>query len=90
VIGNNYGLPSGTSRMFLTFYGPPGLLTSTRNGEPVALAPLTEAGWLAYGLDEEIGPGEHVDYRLEFQLANADDPDDEPVVWWQPLADRQP
>jgi hypothetical protein len=90
VIGNNYGLPSGTSRMFLTFYGPAGLTTSTRNGEPVALAPLTEAGWFAYGLNEEIGPGEQVDYRLEFQLPNADDTIDESVVWWQPLADRRP
>ena len=26
VIGNNYGLPFGTSKMFLTFYGPPALL----------------------------------------------------------------
>jgi hypothetical protein len=90
VIGNNYGLPFGTSRMFLTFYGPPGLVSSSRDGEPVALAPQTEAGWFAYGLNEEIGPGEQIQYRLEFQLPNADDIADDPVVWWQPLADRRP
>jgi hypothetical protein len=90
VIGNNYGLPLGTSRMFVTFYGPPGLLTATRNGETVALAPQAEAGWLAYGLNDEIGPGEQVEYRLEFVLEPADGIVQGPVVWWQPLADRRP
>ena len=89
VIGNNYGLPTGTSRMFLTFYGPPALLAATRNGAPMALAPQTEAGWVGYGLNEEIGPGESVEYRLEFQLEPADEEVQEPVIWWQPLADRR-
>lgn len=90
VIGNNYGLPPGTSRMFLTFYGPSGLLEATRNGVQMGVAPQTEAGWFGYGLNEGIGPGESVDYRLEFQLEPADDDREDPVVWWQPLADRRP
>ena len=90
VIGNNYGLPSGTSRMVLTFYGPPALVAATRNGAPMSLAPQTEAGWIGYGLNEVLGPGASVDFRLEFQLEPADDGLHVPVVWWQPLADRRP
>ena len=90
VIGNNYGSPPGTSRMFLTFYGPTGLMEVTRNGAPVGVAPQTEAGWVGYGLNEQISSGERVDFRLEFRLESADDDREEPIVWWQPLADRRP
>jgi hypothetical protein len=92
VIGNNYGLPSGTSRLFVTFYGPPSLLAATRNGEPIDATPGAEGGWIGYGHDETLGPGETVEYRLEFQLepaaagtvpapadAASDDPVDDPA-----------
>ena len=52
--------------MFLMFYGPTGLMEVTRNGVPVVVAPQTEAGWVGYGLNEQISSGESVDFRLEF------------------------
>jgi hypothetical protein len=99
VIGNNYGLAPGTSRLFVTFYGPPTLVEATRNGEPFDATPMSEAGWIGYGHDETLGPGATVDYHLEFQVepvapasAGGDlaDLDAGPVVWWQPLSDRNP
>jgi hypothetical protein len=92
VIGNSFGLPDGTNRMFLTFYGPLGLLEATRDGEPTTLTPMTEAGWIAYGLEDEIPPGEVVTYHLEFELpaieGGAAAPEG-PVLWHQPLARRE-
>ena len=94
VIGNGFGLPEGTSRLWLSFYGPPGLETVTRNGEEVAVSPNPEAGWLAYSVNDVIGPGGSVDYHLEFALQPAlepaDEPSGEPTEWWQPLARRDP
>ena len=55
VIGNSVGLPTGSSMLLVTFYGPPfsGRRTGERRG--LALAPLTEAGWI--GLRHGRRPG---------------------------------
>lgn len=101
VIGNNYGLPSGTSRLYVTFYGPPGLMVVTRNGEPFNASPMSEAGWIAYGANDALASGETVEYHLEFQLepavpaesaalSGAPNTVGDLVVWWQPLAQRGP
>lgn len=98
VIGNNYGLPYGTNRMYLTFYGPPGLIVATRDGESIDLTPMSEAGWIGYGIDDVIASGETVEFHLEFQLEPTDraaasgssNAPGEPVIWWQPLAERRP
>jgi hypothetical protein len=91
VIGNDYGFPSGTSILWINFFGPPELLSATRNAEEIELSRSTEAGWTAYEHDELLGPGETVMFRLEFALRPAAASDEaEPVLWSQPLADRDP
>ncbi len=96
VIGNAFGLPDGSSRMYVTFYGPPGLETVTRNGEPIAVASATEAGWSAYGFYDVLAAGETVRYHVEFSDVVATESgsmstfgSEDPVVWWQPLARRE-
>jgi hypothetical protein len=89
VIGNDYGFPSGTSILWINFFGPPGLTSATRNEKEIELARSTEAGWIAYEHHEMLGPGGTVTFRLEFALAApSTDAVAEPVLWSQPLADR--
>ena len=89
VIGNDYGFPSGTSILWINFFGPSGLTSSTRNGESVEFAQSSEAGWTAYEQEETLGPGDTVTFRLEFALRSGSaGADAAPVVWAQPLADR--
>jgi hypothetical protein len=90
VIGNDYGLPSGTSYLWVNFFGPDGLAAATRNGEPVELEQSTEVGWHAYERYEALTSGQSVTYQLEFTLGPASDDEDAPVIWTQPLADRTP
>jgi hypothetical protein len=90
VIGNLVGLPSGSSRLIVSFYGPPTLTSATRNGEPRALESFTEAGWTGLADLVDLDPGESVTYQLVFDLppAAGDADDREPVTWEQPLANR--
>ena len=88
VIGNNYGEPTGSNLAFLTFYGPPTLDVATRDGEPINVTPQPEAGWIGYGYDDVLEPGETVRYHLEFVLEPVSESGGTPVVWWQPLAQR--
>lgn len=88
VIGNGFGGPVGSSGLIVSFYGPPGLDTVTKDGRPVAVSLLPEAGWFAYGTDVVLPSGGSVDYRLEFDLQPTDSGSGEPVEWVQPLADR--
>jgi hypothetical protein len=88
VIGNSVGLPNGSSNLNVTFYGPPSLEAARENGEETVLAPLAEAGWIAYGTEVVLGPGESVRYRLEFALPPDADADTSPIEWVQPLAGR--
>jgi len=87
VIGNNYDLPSGSSWLIVNFFGPPTLQVVTRDGEDIAVGTQPEAGWMGYATDVVIGPGESVEYHLEFDLP-AGDGGEVPVEWMQPLADR--
>lgn len=90
VIGNDYGFPSGTSRLWVNFFGTGGIGSATRNGEPMDLTQSSEAGWQAYERYEVLAPGASVSFRLEFELGPALDGVDEPVVWTQPLSMRTP
>ncbi len=87
VIGNNYDLPNGSSWLIVNFFGPPTLQVATLDGEVIAVGTQPEAGWMGYATDVIIGPGESVDYHLEFDLPAGDD-GEMPVEWVQPLADR--
>jgi hypothetical protein len=88
VIGNAYGLPEGTNRMLVSFYGPSGLRGVLRDGEPVEVDTFPEAGWMAHSRTDNLAPGDSVTYRVEFELGPPSDGIDEPVLWEQPLADR--
>ena len=90
VIGNGFGLPVGSSSLFVSFYGPPSLDVVTRNGEPIGVTPLSEAGWMAYGTDVMLLSGESVTYHLEFVLPPAGEGTGELAQWLQPLAKREP
>ena len=48
VIGNPIDLPTGTSRLIVTFYGPPVAREISLDGDPLSVEPLTEAGWSGY------------------------------------------
>ncbi len=86
VIGNSFGLPEGTSRPLVTFYGPPGLLSAERDGEPIELLEFDEAGWSGYRRHVAIGPGESTTFRLEFPYEVTIDGEFEPALYLQPLA----
>jgi hypothetical protein len=95
VIGNSFDLPQGSSRLYVTFYGPPGLEMITRNGEPLEVSTATEAGWSAYGIYDVLGSGETAQYHLEFaDLQPAEsgrvnaERSENLTQWSQPLAQR--
>ncbi len=90
VIGNAVGLPSGTSRLLVTFYGPSQLRSLTRDGEPVGIAVGTEAGWSTYQRVVDLAPGETARYEVRFELPASDDVPAEarPITFEQPLAAR--
>jgi hypothetical protein len=89
VISNSLGLPNGTSRLFVTFYGPSTLDLVTMDGEPVATEPGTEAGWSTYSLFVTLPSGATSTFVLEFSLdGTANTGPQQPVLFEQPLADR--
>ena len=88
VIGNDYGYPTGTSWLWVNFFGLDSLITATRDGERFELAQTAEAGWRVYEHYEVLAPGATVTYRLEFELAT--NSNGEPVVWTQPLVRPAP
>lgn len=88
VTGNAVGLPTGWSRLFVTFYGPPGLDVVQQDGEDIAVSSLQEAGWLAYGTYVDIGPGATTRFHLEFDVSSNEAPENSPTVFTQPLATR--
>ena len=89
VLGNSYGLPDGTSRMLVTMYGPSTLRSLLVDGEAVEYDVAPEAGWTGYSHTVDVGPGATVRFRVEFELGAPIDEVDEPVIWEQPLADRE-
>lgn len=85
VIGNELDLPSGVNRMLVTFYGPPGLRSATRDGGTIGLEAGEEAGWHAASTFIEIEPGEETTIRLVYQLNEAVSDLEQLVTWTQPL-----
>jgi len=89
VIGNSVGLPEGSSRLIVAFYGPAGLTTAVRDGEPVSLSSEQESGWFRYGSFVDLAPGGSTTYTLRFDLGGDPAPGDvDPVLFEQPLAAR--
>lgn len=84
VIGNRVGLPSGTSRLFVSFYSPLALAGVTLDGQPTGLAVGEELGWNVYSGYVDIPAGGTVAFEL--QLAGTVANPDELVTWTQPMA----
>jgi hypothetical protein len=84
VIGNDVGLPPGTSRLYVSAYSSLDLAEATVDGEPVTLERESEAGWNVYSQFVEIPPGGTV--TLVFALDGVVAKPGEVVTWQQPLA----
>ena len=83
VIGNLVGLPEGTSRLYVSFYSPLGLIGATLDGQPTELSAGEEEGWNVYAQFVDIPPGESVTFDVQLAGTLADP--DELVTWVQPL-----
>ena len=83
VIGNLVGLPSGTSRLYVSFYSPLGLTGATLDGEATGLTVGEEEGWNVYARFVDIPPGESVTFDV--QLAGSVADPTKVVTWVQPL-----
>jgi hypothetical protein len=84
VIGNDLGLPPGTSRLAVDVHTPLSLVRATLDGAPVDLAAGADLGWNVYSTDVDIPPGGTVTLLVE--LEGRVDPG-EPVTWEQPLVE---
>ena len=84
VIGNNVGLPDGTSRLSVSAYSSLVLAAATVDGAPLGVESGTEAGWNVYSGLVDIPAGEVV--TLEFQLDGVVARPGDVVSWQQPLA----
>ena len=84
VTGNRIGAPTGTSRLYVSFYSALGLESATIDGEVTGFATGREEGWNVYSRFVEIPPGGTVAFELHLQgsLANPD----KVVTWEQPMA----
>jgi hypothetical protein len=89
VIGNLIDLPSGTSRLFVTMYGPSELTSVTVDGDPARVESQDEAGWTAHSYFVTIPPGRAVSIEARFALPpGVTGADAQPVLVVQPLANR--
>ena len=85
VIGNTVGLPPGSSRLIVTFFGASTVGEITADGDPLPVASMTEAGWSGYRTSVDLLAGETVSYRLAFDLGADDDATFDPTLIEQPL-----
>jgi len=83
VIGNALGLPTGTSRLYLSAYSALGLTGATLDGVATGMEVETEAGWNVYSRFVDIPPGGTV--LLEVHLRGAVADPERIVTWTQPL-----
>jgi fructose-specific component phosphotransferase system IIB-like protein len=84
VIGNDVGMPTGTSRLYVSAYSSLTLTTAEADGIPASVVPGVEAGWNVYSGFVDIPPGDVVE--LTFELEGEVAQPGEVVTWQQPLA----
>jgi hypothetical protein len=84
VIGNDLGLPPGTSRLAVDVYSPLSLMQAMLEGAPVDLDAGADGGWNVYSTEVEIPPGATVTLVLELEGRVTPG---EPVTWEQPLVE---
>lgn len=88
VIGNAYGLPEGSSRLVVNFFGPETLTWLTRDGQQLSNVAKPESGWTGYRTDVVLTAGESVSYEARFRLEPVEpgEAGGTPVEFVQPLA----
>jgi hypothetical protein len=84
VIGNVIGLPTGTSRLYVSVYSALPLASATIDGQAVELTTGSEAGWRVASGFVDLAAGASADLTVEF-AGVVDDPH-RVVTWTQPLA----
>jgi hypothetical protein len=84
VIGNEVGLPLGTSRLYVSAYSALGLTGALVNGQPSTPQAEQEAGWNVYSQFVDIPPGGTV--VLEYSLEGTVRDPERIVTWTQPMA----
>ncbi len=85
VIDNEVGLPTGTSRLLVTYYGPATFESATLDGQPIGVERFEEGGWFGHRHAVDIGPGQSVSTSIVFTLDNPGGETFEPTTWEQPL-----
>ncbi len=84
VIGNEVGLPAGTSRLIASAYSSLPLVGATVDGQPADVEERAEAGWHVYDRLVDVPAGDVV--TLEFAVEGVVSQPGEVVTWKQPLA----
>jgi hypothetical protein len=84
VIGNDVGLPPGTSRLYVSAYSSLALADASLDGAAIVPDEGVEAGWNVYSESVDIPPGGVVE--LVFELRGVVARPGEVVTWRQPLA----
>lgn len=83
VIGNVVGMPTGSSRLYVSFFSPLELRLATVDGEYREMTIGTEGEWNVYSTFVTIAAGEHA--TLELELGGRVDDPSRVVTWEQPL-----
>ena len=92
IIGNGFGLPEGSSRLVVNFFGPDTLTSLTIDDQQLSNVAKPESGWTGYRTDVVLAAGESASYEARFRLAPVlpGEGGGETVEWVQPLATPQP
>jgi hypothetical protein len=87
VIGNDVGLPDGSSRTMFTFYVRDDAVEVTveRNGESIATERGSLSGWSSHRHFVDLAAGESTTYRIDLGQDVGSDPG-AIVAWEQPLS----
>jgi hypothetical protein len=83
IIGNGVGAPSGTSRLYVTFYSPLALTSVLVDGAPTPVSVGGEHGWNAYSLYVDLASGQTRSFDVQLNGVVADPA--QVVTWTQPL-----
>lgn len=85
VIGNPFGLPLGTNRYYISFYGAVLPSEIERDGRAVGVGSGSEAGWRVGSRFDHLVAGSSTTYRLEYEVPPSFGSVDEVVEFVQSL-----
>jgi hypothetical protein len=66
VIGNSYGLPNGTSRLYVSVYSAVPFSRARVDGKPIGMELGREAGWSVASAFIEVAPGASLRLEVDF------------------------